>query len=196
MTRAVSERDRGGSVPRLHQRSVVLVERALVFVHVRIAGPCFRNQHRHYVGQGTAGLEQELNGVVERSRVAALRHDHRKQLVDLLAVQRAFQDALPRIHPADVAADGVDFAVVRNVAIRVRQLPARKRVGGEALVNQGKRAGHERIGQLEVEAAQSAEPASGPCKRSCGTRRKERRTISLSSISELAISFSVLRRTR
>ncbi len=38
-----------------------------------------------------------------------------------------------------------------HVAVRVRQLPARKRVGGKALVNQGQGAGHQRIGQLEVE---------------------------------------------
>ena len=51
---AIGERDRSGAVPRLHQRCVVLVERALVLVHVRVAGPGFGNQHGHHVRQGTA----------------------------------------------------------------------------------------------------------------------------------------------
>ena len=65
---AVSEGDGGGAVPRLHQRGVVLVEGALVLVHVRIAGPGLGNEHGHDVGQGTAGLVEEFDGVVERSR--------------------------------------------------------------------------------------------------------------------------------
>ena len=75
---AISERDRGGTIPRLHQRSVVLVKRALVFVHVGIAGPGFGDEHRHHVGQGTAGLEEEFDGVVERCGVAAFGHDDGK----------------------------------------------------------------------------------------------------------------------
>ena len=80
---AVGEGDGRRSVPRLHQRGVVLVEGALVFVHVGIARPGLGNQHGHHVGQGTARLEEKLHGVVERSRVAAAGHDHREELVDL-----------------------------------------------------------------------------------------------------------------
>jgi hypothetical protein len=69
----------------------------------------------------------------------------------LSAVERALEHRLARVHPAHVAADGVDFAVVRDVAVGVGQLPTGKRVGGEALVNQAERAGDQGIGQLEVE---------------------------------------------
>jgi hypothetical protein len=37
---------------------VVLVEGALVLVHVGIAGPGLGNEHGHDVGQGTAGLKR------------------------------------------------------------------------------------------------------------------------------------------
>ena len=102
-------------------------------------------------GKGTARLEEEFDRVVERGGVAAVGHDDGVELVDLFAVERAFEDRLACVHPADVAANGVDFAVVRDVAIGVRELPAGKRVGGEALVNEAEGAGDERIGQFEVE---------------------------------------------
>ncbi len=62
------------------------------------------------------------------------------------------ENGLARVHPVDVAAQGVDFAVVRDVAERVRQLPGGKRVGGEALVHQAERADHFRIAQLGIKA--------------------------------------------
>ena len=42
-----------------------------------------------------------------------------------------------RFHPVDVAAQRIDFAVVRDVAERMRQRPARKRIRAESLVNDG-----------------------------------------------------------
>ncbi len=129
---------------------MVLVESALVFIHVRIAGPGFRDEHGHDVGQGTARLVKKLDCIIERSGVATLGHDDGIEVVDLAVVDRALQYGLSRIHPADVAADGVDLAVVRHVVIRMGQLPAGKRVGREALMHKTKRAGHERIGKLEV----------------------------------------------
>ena len=81
----VSECDGGGTVPRLHQRGVVLVEGTLVFVHVGIASPSLGNEHGHDVRQGTAGLEQELDGIVERAGVAAAWTDERIEVVDLVA---------------------------------------------------------------------------------------------------------------
>jgi hypothetical protein len=42
-------------------------------------------------------------------------------------------------HAVDVAADGVDLAVVEDEAVRVRPVPARGRVGRKARVHQGQR---------------------------------------------------------
>ena len=65
---AIGEGDSCGTVPRLHQGSVVLVEGALVLIHVRIAGPGFGNEHGHDMRQGTAGLVEEFDSVIERCR--------------------------------------------------------------------------------------------------------------------------------
>jgi hypothetical protein len=73
------------------------------------------------------------------------------ELVDLLAEGLGGADGLARVHPAHVAAHGVDFAVVGDVAVGMGQLPTGKGVGGEALVDQAKGAGGERVGQLDVE---------------------------------------------
>ena len=74
-----------------------------------------------------------------------------KQLLDVVAEQRRRQHRLARVHPVDVAAQRVDFAVVADVAIGMRELPARKRIGREALVHQAQRADHFGIEQLLVE---------------------------------------------
>ncbi len=130
---------------------MVLVEGALVLVHVGIAGPGLGNQHGHHVGQRAARLKKKFHSVVQRTGVASAWRDDRIQLANLAAVQRTLQNRLARAHPTDVAADGVDFAVVRHIAVRMRQLPTGKRVGREPLMDQAERAGDERIGQLKVE---------------------------------------------
>ena len=74
---AVGEGDRGGAVPGLHQAGVVLVEGALLRLHVRIARPGFGNQHGHHVRQAASRLKEQLDGVVEVRGIAAVRRDDR-----------------------------------------------------------------------------------------------------------------------
>jgi hypothetical protein len=57
-----------------------------------------------------------------------------------------------RIHPVDVAAHGVDLAIVREEAVGVRQPPRRKGVGGKALMHQRQRRFGQRIAQVGIEA--------------------------------------------
>ena len=129
---------------------MVFVEGSLVLVHVGVAGPGFRNEHGHDVGQRTAGLVKKLDGVIERSGVASVGRDDRVEIVDLAVVERALEHRLAGIHPTNVAADSVDFAVVGHVAVGVRELPTGESVGGEPLVDQAKGAGNEGIGKFEV----------------------------------------------
>ena len=102
-------------------------------------------------GMRAAGHDQQFQGVVEGGRIAAAGLNDGEELFDVGAEERRCQDALAGVHPVDVAAQRVDFAVVRDVAVRVRQLPGGKGVGGEALVHQAQRAHHIGVAQLGVE---------------------------------------------
>ncbi len=55
---------------------------------------------------------------------------------------------MPCGHPVDVAAQGIDLAVMRDHAERMSQIPGRKGVGGEALVHEGEGAHHAWIPQV------------------------------------------------
>ena len=151
---AVGEGDRGRAVPRLHQRGVVFVERAPLLVHQRIARPGFGDHHHHGVGERVAALHQEFERVVEAGGVGLAFVGDRPQLADVRAEQRRGHRGLPRRHPVDVAAQRVDFAVVRDVAVRMRQRPGRESVGREALVHQRDRALEIRIVQIGIIGAE------------------------------------------
>ena len=52
----VGESNRRGAIPGFHHAGVVLVESALLRLHVRVAGPGLGNQHGHYMRQAASGL--------------------------------------------------------------------------------------------------------------------------------------------
>ena len=148
---AVGERDRGGSVPRLHQARVERVEALQVLGKVRAAAVGLGDHHHRGVRQRAAGEQEQLEHVVEGGRIGvAGRHD-RQDLAEVLAEQLAAQLALPRAHPVDVAHHRVDLAVVADHAVGVGELPARERVGGEARVHERERALGALVTQVAVE---------------------------------------------
>jgi hypothetical protein len=57
---------------------------------------------------------------------------------------------LPRRHPVDVAAQGVDFAVMRDHPVRMRQRPGREGVGRKALMHQRQRALEIRLAEIGI----------------------------------------------
>ena len=57
---------------------------------------------------------------------------------------------MTRVHPVQIAAQRVYLTVVADHPKRVRQIPARKGIGGEALVNQSKRGNQCCIRQIKV----------------------------------------------
>ena len=69
--RAVGEGNRCRTVPRLHQRRVVLVERFPIGIHRVVAAPRLGDHHQDRVRQRPPRHRQELEHVVEDSRVAA-----------------------------------------------------------------------------------------------------------------------------
>ena len=146
---AVGEGDVRGTVPRLHQTTVVLVERAARRIHRGVLGPRLGDHHHDGVRHRAAGEHHELEHVVEHRGIRSVRIDDGRDLLDVVAERRRLEQRLARAHPVDVSAQRVDLAVVRDAAVRVRAIPAREGVGGEARVHQRDCALHERVLQVE-----------------------------------------------
>ena len=150
--RAVGERHAGRSVPRLHHGGVEAVEVTLGLVHVGRVLPRLRDHHQDGVRERAASHVQQLEDLVEAGAVGGARGADREQARQVVGqLLRAAQQRLAGAHPVAVAAHGVDLAVVRDVAVGVRQRPARERVRREAAVHQHERADEPRVGQVGEE---------------------------------------------
>ena len=137
---AVGEGDDGGPVPRLHEARVVLVEAAHLGAHEVLAALVGLGDHHHQRVRERAPRElQQLDHVVEGGRVRVARLDDRRELLEVVAEQLRLQRGLARAHPVAVAHERVDLAVVGDEPVRVRERPARERVGGEARVDERQR---------------------------------------------------------
>ena len=97
---------------------------------------------------------EQLEHVVERRRVRPAGAHDREDLRQVVAEQLGGELGLARAHPVDVAAQRVDLAVVGDHPVRVRQLPAREGVGGEARVDERERRLRPRVLQVGVVAEQ------------------------------------------
>ena len=185
--------DRRRAVPRLHQAAMIPVEVFLDLRHRLVVLPRLGDQHHHGVRQAVARADQQLDGVVEAGRVAEPLADDRLDLGDVARlVQVGGEEGLARLHPVDIAAQGVDLAVVRDHPIRVGELPARERVGAEPRVEHAQGAGEQRVAQVvgEVEAEllggehslvdQGPAREAGEIEDTCG-RRAPRSSISFSN---------------
>ena len=150
---AVGERHRRRTVPWLHQGRVVLVKRAAILVHQRIARPGFGDHQHHRVRERIAAHHEQLERVVERCGVGLAVVDQRPDLVEVVAQQRTRNALLSRADPVDVAAQRVDLAVVANEAKRMRQVPGRERVGRKPLVHHRERGDHALVLQVAVVVA-------------------------------------------
>ncbi len=80
--------------------------------------------------------------------------DHRAQLADVGPVMGTAEHPLPGAHPVDVAAQGVDLAVVGAHAEGLCQVPAGQDVGGEAGVHKGEAGDHAAVLEIGVEDGQ------------------------------------------
>ena len=164
------------SVPRLHDRGVVLVERPLVGRNVIALPERLGNHHHQCMRRRAAGADQQLHGVVETGRVASARLKHREQLRHILDERGTVHALFPPLQPISVAAQGIDFAVVGDHAERLGQPPARKRVRAITLVDDGTgpfaRARRTNRGNKRTTGARE----TCPCRQSCGKTSRARRT--------------------
>ena len=151
---AVSRQHHRRPVPRLHHRRVVLVKILLLLGHRFVLIPRFGDHHQHRVGQFPPGHHQQLQGVVKAGGVAGLRVANGRQLADVIAVKGRGELRLPGAHPVDIAAQRIDFAVVRQAAVGMRQFPMPQRIRAETGMHQRK-GGHQRgIVQIQVKRRQ------------------------------------------
>ncbi|CCF70123.1 hypothetical protein XAPC_3853 [Xanthomonas citri pv. punicae str. LMG 859] len=149
---AVAGDDAGRAVPRFGVEAVELVERGQIGVLElqRLSGR--RHQDAQRLQQVHATGDQQLQHVVQALRIGAVHGDHRIELRDVEA--RGLPYLAARLRPAPVAFDGVDFPVVREQPERMRQRPARQRVGGKTLVEDNCAGGQIAALQVRVERAQ------------------------------------------
>ena len=145
---AVREGHGSRAVPRFHEAGMVFVEGLTLLIHRLMAAPRLRNHHHHRMRQRAAAHEEQFEHVVEHRRVGtAFVHD-REDFVHVIE-QRAFQQRLAGLHPVDVAPQRVDFAVVGDVTVGMRALPAREGVRRESGVHQRQCGLHVRVLKVE-----------------------------------------------
>ena len=105
------------------------------------------HKHRHRVRQTQPRHDEKLQHIVQRGTVAHVRLQDGAYVLHV-AQQRRGKHTLAGLHPATVAAYGIDFAVVRQEAERLRQTPCRERVRAETRMHDGQSAGEIWLGQV------------------------------------------------
>ena len=151
---AIGEDEGGRAVPGLHKRGVELVEGLFERVHLGVAVPGFGHQHHHHVRQRAARVQQNFHHVIEAGRVRLPGIDHRQQHVHFLGREVGRHVvAQARVKPVQIAAQGVDFAIMRQKAERLGQLPARKGVGRKPRMHQPEGRHHPLVAEVGEVAA-------------------------------------------
>ena len=151
---AIAVRQRRRSIPRFNHALVVFVERLHRRLHVGILLPCLRHQHHHRVNRTASRAHQQFERVVETRGVAAARADRIAKARAIRAELRRIEQPAPHRHCVAISPQRIDLAVVAEHAERLRQLPARQRVGGVALMKYGDRRFERRIEQIGIELRQ------------------------------------------
>ena len=151
---AVGEEDGGRAVPGLHHGGVVVEHVALFPGHVFIFSPGLGDAEHQGLRQLDAAVHEKFQRVVEHGGVGAVGLHDGVGAGDRVAEDGGRHRLLAGEHPVDVAADGVDLAVVEDDAVRVRPLPRGRGVGGEAGVDEREGGGIVRVLQIRIELPQ------------------------------------------
>ena len=147
---AIGKGDQHRAVPRLHHAGMIIVKIPFLLLHRGVALPRFRHHHHDRMRQIAPGQHEKFQRVVERRGIAAAGRDDRKHLRQLFAEQLALADMLAGGHAVDVAAQRVDFAVMAEHPVRVRQAPRRERVGAVTRMHERNRRPEGRIRQIGI----------------------------------------------
>ena len=151
---AIGEQDCRRAVPGLHHRCIVVVEILFVLLHEAVVLPRLRYDDHHGKRKRHPVHIQEFQRVVQHRRVGALFRNDRENLINVLLHDRRGHGLFTGQHTVAVAADGIDFAVMRDHPVRMRAVPGRGCVGGEPGVHDGNRGLVVTILQIVVELPQ------------------------------------------
>ena len=138
---AVREGDGCRTIPGLHERGIVFIERAQLRVHGGILFPGLGNQHHRRLRERVAAHDEKFKGIVEGCRIGLPLENERPDLVEVASKHGGRNMLFARLDPVEVAAQRIDFAVVGDHAEGVRELPLREGIGREALVDHRERGG-------------------------------------------------------
>ena len=148
---SIREGDGGGSVPGLHQGGMVFVKGTPLVIHQRVTVPGFRDQQHHRVRQRIAAQHEQFERIVETGGVRLAFADQRPNLIEILAERVRLHRIAPRVHPVQIAAQSIDFAVMANHPEGVGERPSRERIGREPLMHQGNRGLDPFVGKVGIE---------------------------------------------
>ena len=149
---AVGECHRRRTVPRFHQGGMVFVEAAYVVSHVVFLAPGLRHQHQHRVGGIATCRHKKFEDIVERGGIGLAVVDKRQHRFEIFPEECRRQGLLACAELIEVAADGVDFAVVREHPERMGELPGRKGVRRVALMDECEGGGEIALGEVRIES--------------------------------------------
>jgi len=149
---AVRERDGCRAVPCLGEHGLVGIPCATLVGQVGVLVPRLGQHHGDGAREAAPVHGHELEHVIEHGRIGSLAVQDGQHALQVGAHDRGIQVRFPCSRPADVAAKGVDLAVVHDEAVGVRALPRRGRVRGIARVHERDR----RFGGGVVEVAEEA----------------------------------------
>ena len=131
-----------------------MVQVALAAGDARFVLPWLGDQNHHSKRQRNAVHHEKFQRVVQHGRIRSVPADDRQHLVHVLPHTGGMHGFFAREHTVRIAADGIDLAVVQNIAVRMRALPARCGVGGKARVHRGDHALVILVPQISIEPPQ------------------------------------------
>src|SRR6516162_1990740 len=116
-----------------------------------------------------AADDEQLKRVIDASGVRLARPDQWHHLTEI-GIQELRGHRLPACgHPIDVAAHGVDLAVVAQKPVGMREPPRREGVGRKPLMDEGEP--RPSAGCADPRrSSRSGAPAAGPCRQEYGSR--------------------------
>ena len=120
---AVGKGHGGRAVPRFHHGGMVFIKGAARLIHQWITGPGFRNEQHHGVCHGVTTGHQQFQRIVKTGGVGLTLGNQWPEFLQVVSKQLRGHRLATGVHPVDVAAHGIDLAIVGDHAERMCQVP-------------------------------------------------------------------------